>query len=188
MFTILNGQTDRFSVWANGNQNSRLVNFVPELPVYHLYKPVQFTEKRPRKPETGMQHSDADGRNSFAPENFPFRKFFTGTTRKSCSTCFPTGFSGNFLKNMANNFSSLTFTANVKLNPGADPGFYLGGSALVSCSTSTPINHIVFFCRIPVVLENRRSSQGGRGVRTPCTLPLDPPLRRRRRFVNSLMC
>ena len=25
-----------------------------------------------------------------------------------------------------------------------------------------------------VVLENRRSSQGG--VRTPCTLPLDPPL------------
>ena len=32
-----------------------------------------------------------------------------------------------------------------------------------------------FFCRIPVVLENRRSSQG-RGVRTPCTLPLDPPL------------
>ena len=59
--------------------------------------------------------------------------------------------------------------------PGADPGFFLGGGALVSCSASTPINHIVFFCRIPVVLENRRSSQGG-GVRTPCTLPLDPPL------------
>ena len=52
-----------------------------------------------------------------------------------------------------------------------------GGGALVSCSTSTPINHIVFFCcAIPVVLENRRSSQGGGGVRTPCTLPLDPPL------------
>ena len=33
-----------------------------------------------------------------------------------------------------------------------------------------------FFCRIPVVLENRRSSQGGGEVRTPCTLPLDPPL------------
>ena len=32
-----------------------------------------------------------------------------------------------------------------------------------------------FFCRIPVELENRRSSQGG-GGRTPCTLPLDPPL------------
>ena len=48
---------------------------------------------------------------------------------------------------------------------------FLGGGALVSCSTSTPINHIVFFffCRIPVLLENRKSSQGG--VRTPCTLP-----------------
>ena len=48
---------------------------------------------------------------------------------------------------------------------GADPGFLLGGGALVSCSCSTPINHIVFFfSRIPVVLENRRSSQGGRGA------------------------
>ena len=28
---------------------------------------------------------------------------------------------------------------------GGDPGFFLGGGALVSCSTSTPINHIVFF-------------------------------------------
>ena len=45
---------------------------------------------------------------------------------------------------------------------GADPGFFLGGDALVSCSTSTPINHIVFFFgRIPVVLENRTSSKGG---------------------------
>ena len=60
---------------------------------------------------------------------------------------------------------------------GADPGFFLGGGGLVYCSTSTPINHIVFFffSRIPVVLENRRSAPGG-GVRTPCTLPLDPPL------------
>ena len=28
---------------------------------------------------------------------------------------------------------------------GANPGFFLGGGALVSWSTSTPINHIVFF-------------------------------------------
>ena len=57
---------------------------------------------------------------------------------------------------------------------GADPGFFLGGGALVSCSTSTPINHIVFFfCRIPVVLENRRSSRGG-GVGAH---PLHPPPR-----------
>ena len=53
---------------------------------------------------------------------------------------------------------------------GADPGFFLGGSALASCSTSTPINHIVFG-RILVVLENRRSSQGG-GAH-----PLHPPPR-----------
>ena len=66
---------------------------------------------------------------------------------------------------------------------GADPGFFLGGGALVSCSTLTPINHIVFFCRIPVVLENRRSSRGG-GVRTPCTLPLDPPLF----FIDFVRC
>ena len=64
---------------------------------------------------------------------------------------------------------------NLKSHPisGADPGFFLGGGALVSCSTSTPINHIVFFfCRIPVVLENRRSSQGGGGAH-----PLHPPPR-----------
>ena len=35
--------------------------------------------------------------------------------------------------------------AGVGLKPGADPGFFLGGGALVSCSTSTPINHIVLF-------------------------------------------
>ena len=46
----------------------------------------------------------------------------------------------------------------------------------MSCSTSTLINHIVFcflfFCRIPVVLENRRSSRGGGGAH-----PLYPPPR-----------
>ena len=61
---------------------------------------------------------------------------------------------------------------------GADPGFFLGGGALVSCSTSTPINHIVFFififCRIPVVLDNRRSSKGaGAGGGGGCA-PLAP--------------
>ena len=28
---------------------------------------------------------------------------------------------------------------------GADPGFFLGGGALVSCSILAPTNHIVFF-------------------------------------------
>ena len=57
----------------------------------------------------------------------------------------------------------------VSIRPGADPGFFLGGGALVSCSTSTPINHIFFFGRIPVVLENRRSSQG------ECATPAPSP-------------
>ena len=45
---------------------------------------------------------------------------------------------------------------------------------LLYFNTNKP--HFFFFCRIPVVLEKRRSSQGGGGVRTTCTLPLDPPL------------
>ena len=56
----------------------------------------------------------------------------------------------------------------------ADPGFFLGGGALVSCSTLTPINHIVFFGRIPVVLENCRSCQSGGGE---IAHPLHPPPR-----------
>ena len=51
---------------------------------------------------------------------------------------------------------------------GADPGYFLDGGALLSCLTSTPITLIVFFfCRIPVVLESCRSSQGGGGVCAP---------------------
>ena len=48
---------------------------------------------------------------------------------------------------------------------GADPGFFLGGGALVSCSTSTPINHIFFF-----FLQNTSCSRGG-------AHPLHPPPR-----------
>ena len=44
---------------------------------------------------------------------------------------------------------------------------------LLYFNTNKP--HSFFFCRIPVVLENRRSSQGEGGAH-PCTLPLDPPL------------
>ena len=55
---------------------------------------------------------------------------------------------------------------------------FLGGGALVSCSTSTPINHIVFFAQYQ--LYQKTAGHLGRGwggeVRTPCTLPLDPPL------------
>ena len=45
---------------------------------------------------------------------------------------------------------------------GADPGFFLGGGALVSCSASTPINQIVFF------LQNTSC------IRKPQVIPLRP--------------
>ena len=97
----LHGQTGRFTVWTNGKQNSGLVNFVPEtrLP--------SFTEKRPRRRETGMKMSlkkwntnfrlvhpekqDHLFRCSVAPGNFPLER-----PKKSCSTYFPNGFCGNF--------------------------------------------------------------------------------------------
>ena len=50
--------------------------------------------------------------------------------------------------------------------------FLGGGAPLRNGVTNTNKPH--FFCRISVVLESLRSSQGV--VRTPCTLPLDPPL------------
>ena len=61
---------------------------------------------------------------------------------------------------------------------GADPGFFLGGGALVSCFTSTPINHIVFFLQNTSCIRKPQVISGGGGgrVRTPCTLPRDPPL------------
>ena len=69
-------------------------------------------------------------------------------------------------------FETKTKSLELLSSTGADPGSFLGGGALVSCSTSTPINHIVFFGRIPVVLENRRSSQGwGGGCAPPAPSP-----------------
>ena len=50
---------------------------------------------------------------------------------------------------------------------GADPGFFLGGGALVSCSTSTPINHIVFFLQNTSLI---------RKPQVPSPPRLDPPL------------
>ena len=41
--------------------------------------------------------------------------------------------------------NKLLETTNLCVETGADPGFFLGGGAVVSCSASTSINHIVFF-------------------------------------------
>ena len=68
----------------------------------------------------------------------------------------------------------IAFVAGIRA--GADPGFFLGGGALVPCSTSTPINHIVFFFAEYQLYQKTAGHLRGRGVRTPCTLPLDPPL------------
>ena len=59
---------------------------------------------------------------------------------------------------------------------GADPGFFLGGGALISCSTSTPINHIVFFSAEYQLYQKTAGHRREGGLHTPCTLPLDPPL------------
>ena len=56
---------------------------------------------------------------------------------------------------------------------GADPGFFSGGGAPVR-NGITNTNKPHFFGRILVALESRRPSQGG--LRTPCSLPLDPSL------------
>ena len=69
---------------------------------------------------------------------------------------------------------------------GADTGFFFRRGCtrlLLYFNTNKP--HSFFFCRIPIVLENRRSSQGGGGMRTPCTLPLDPLLRNITRRKNG---
>ena len=56
---------------------------------------------------------------------------------------------------------------------GADPGFFLGGGALVSCSTSTPINHIVFFfAEYQLYLKTSGHLRGGGDAH-----PLHPPPR-----------
>ena len=57
--------------------------------------------------------------------------------------------------------------------PGADPGFFLGGGALVSCSTPTPINHIVFFFQnTSCIRKPQVISEGGGDAH-----PLHPPPR-----------
>ena len=56
---------------------------------------------------------------------------------------------------------------------GADPRFFLGGGALVSCSTSTPINHIVFFWQnTSCIRKPQVISRTGGGAH-----PLHPPPR-----------
>ena len=53
---------------------------------------------------------------------------------------------------------------------GVDPGFFLGGGALVSCSTSTPIKHIVFFLHNTNCIKKTAGDLGG-GCAPPAPSP-----------------
>ena len=53
---------------------------------------------------------------------------------------------------------------------GADPGFFVGGGALVSCSNSTSINHIVFVLQNTSRIRKPQVISGwGGGGCTPCS-------------------
>ena len=58
------------------------------------------------------------------------------------------------------------------------PSARIRGGSRIFLRRGAPVRNGVtdFWGRIPVVLESRRSSWRGGGVRTACTLPLDPPL------------
>ena len=55
---------------------------------------------------------------------------------------------------------------------GADPGFFLGGGTPVSCSTSTPINHMFFFWQNTSCIRKPQVISGRGGAH-----PLHPPPR-----------
>ena len=65
----LHGQTGRSTVWADGTQNSGLVNFVPESRL--LPK-----KKRPRRPEPGIKDGFDEWDAKFRPEkqDYLFRR------------------------------------------------------------------------------------------------------------------
>ena len=53
---------------------------------------------------------------------------------------------------------------------GADPGFFLGGGALISCSASTPINHS-FFLQNTSCIRKPQVISGGGGSAPPAPSP-----------------
>ena len=54
---------------------------------------------------------------------------------------------------------------------GADPGFFLGRGALVSCSTLTPINHIVLFFFAEYQLYEKTAGHLREGCAPPAPSP-----------------
>ena len=76
------GQSGRFTVWANCKQNSGLL-ILSRNRLSHLYKSVPFTEKRTRKPENGIIWNIPPGKTGLPFEVFHYsRKFSAVTTQK----------------------------------------------------------------------------------------------------------
>ena len=71
---------------------------------------------------------------------------------------------------------------------GTDPGLFLGGGALVSCSTSTSLNHIVFFFWQNTSCIRKPAGHlggGGGGTRPLHPPPRSAPAQRLREFAYS---
>ena len=111
-------------------------------------------------------------RNKHKVDRYDTRHVIKGKTGVKGWNLSPLGWSKILLR-----FKDNTWNVILVISTRSGSRIFLGGGALVSCCTSTPINHIVFFCRIPVELENRRSSQGGGGGGGGPAHPLHPPPR-----------
>ena len=68
-------------------------------------------------------------------------------------------------------FNKVALKKKQRLLAGADPGFLLEGGALVSCSTSTPIKHIVFFLQNTSCIRKPQVISGGGGCAPPAPSP-----------------
>ena len=106
----LRRQSGRFTVWANGGQNSELVNFIAEVAYLICTNHFHLAKKRSPKPETGIKHGFEQMEHRFPcgilrPEklDYLFRSsvavgnFSLERRKRSCYIYFPTGYSGNVL-------------------------------------------------------------------------------------------
>ena len=76
VYRHLRGQTSLVTLWTNGKQNSKLVNFVPESRLPFALARYIYQKKRPQKSETGIKDGfDEKRKTNFRPGKqgtFPF--------------------------------------------------------------------------------------------------------------------
>ena len=116
---------------------------------------------------------------SFIDKDQRITSWQTKTKNNFIETSVTSSFLSSFFPSWLKLFCSMTDVWSLALTSsrGGSRIFFRKGCTRLLLYFNTNKPHSFFLGRIPVVLENRRSSQGG-GVRTPCTLPLDPPLSR----------